>query len=332
MDYYQVLELESRHVTDGEIKAAYRRLARKWHPDVNPAPGAASVFKTLTRAFQTLGDHDRRREYDQGLGGAGGAGAGAPPPPPPGSTRQTQQQRRGADLRATLSLSLGEAVVGGRHRLEVRALSSCGVCRGSGGAPGGRAERCQICKGRGDIQKTWAAANGTATSTAVIDCPACGARGLLILDACPGCDTSGLQRRPLAIEIAVPPGTEDGAMLRVPGRGDAGECGGDRGDLFVRVAVRAAAGVERRGLDLHSDVAVPLVVAILGGTVTVATLTEGPRPLRVPPGTPHGAQLTVERGGVLGRGAHHFRVRVSVPREVTPAEAAVLRRLAEVVR
>ncbi len=221
-------------------------------------------------------------------------------------------------------------MLGGRYKLDVRALSNCGVCRGSGGAPGGRAERCQVCKGRGDILKTCATADG-ATSTAVIDCPACGGRGLLILDTCPGCDGSGLQRRPRGIEIAVPAGTEDDALLRVAGRGDAGECGGPRGDLLIRVAVRAGAGVERKGMDLLSEVHVPLLVAILGGTVTVTTLTEGPRPLKVPPGTSHGTQLTLERGGVLGRGAHHFRVRVKVPREVSPAEEAVLRRLAEVV-
>ena len=330
MDFYQVLELDSRLATDTEIKAAYRKLARKWHPDVNKSPRAAFIFQNLTQAFETLGDEQRRSEYDE---------------------RETQlhhqersyQRPGGTDLHIALSVQLEEAVLGGTHRLSTTALSQCPQCRGSGGAPGGRSERCQCCKGRGDIFKTRTAipsvgsssgssgSSSSSSSTILAECPACAGRGILIIDCCPRCEGVGLAKRTRAIEIRVPAGIEDGTSLKVAGGGNASEGGGPQGDLFVRIHVRESEALQRKGMDLYSSVSVPLFIAILGGFVNVKTFvggkSSGETRLRVPPGTSHGCLLSLKGQGVLGQGAHHFMVRVQVPREVSEEQVAVLRRL-----
>lgn len=315
-DYYQILELYNRQATEAEVKAAYRRLARKYHPDINPSPRAAAIFQNLTRAFETLCDQDLRREYDGNLASFSGRPAS-----------ETSSAQSGTDLHVSLSVSLVEAVLGATRRVQVQALASCSQCKGSGGAPGGRSERCQVCKGRGDIFKTRITDNGD-TATKLMECPGCGGRGILIIDCCSQCQGTGLAKRRKEVELRVPAGTENGTTLRVAGQGDAGESGIDQGDLLVKISVRPDAEVQRRGMDLHSEVSIPLFMAILGGSVTVPTLRSGPVLLDVPPGTAHGTQLSLQREGVLGQGSHHFKVRVVVPREVNELEKELLRRLA----
>lgn len=315
-DYYQVLELESKSASDADIKAAYRRLARKWHPDISTAPNATTIFKNLTRAFETLIDEERRAEYDQILASARG--------------EENTSQKSSSDLYSILKLSLSEAMVGGRHRVEVRALSQCSRCKGSGGAPGGRSERCQVCKGRGDIFKTKNNNATGETSTALTGCPACGGRGLLIIDCCPKCSGNGLSRATREIEIRVPAGIDNGTKLRIPEQGDVGECGDRQGDLIIEVFVLPHEKVQRIGLNLHSEIKIPLFMAILGGNLQVETLLNGPMQLIVPPGTAHGTQLSLAKQGVLGKGAHYYTVRIEVPRELDEREIEVIRKLADV--
>jgi molecular chaperone DnaJ len=316
-DYYQVLELEDRFATDAEIKTAYRRLARKWHPDVNTAPEAATIFQILTRAFQTLSDEERRADYDQSIGHDIYSDG-------------TSSKYSAFDVRSSLSLSLHQAVVGGIHRVTIPGvLSQCSRCKGSGGAPGGRSEKCQVCRGRGDIFKTKNNSATGETSTTLIECPACGGRGILIIDCCQQCQGIGLSRTTREIELRVPPGVDNGTTLKVPGQGDAAEGGGTvKGDLYIQVVVLPSQELQRNGMDLHSEVRIPLFMAILGGQVQVQTILNGTKTLAVPPGTSHGSQLSLPKEGVLGRGYHHYTVKIEVPRELDEKETELIRKLA----
>jgi molecular chaperone DnaJ len=314
-----VLELESKFATDADIKAAYRRLARKWHPDVTTAPDAATIFQILTKAFETLSDEERRAEYDQTLAYTN-----------TGSTPESQKYSSN-DVHTTLSLTLEDAVLGGLHRVTVRSLlSQCSRCKGSGGAPGGRSNKCQVCKGRGDIFKTKNNATTGETSTTLIVCPACAGRGLLIIDCCSQCNGIGLSRKTREIELKIPPGVDNGTTLKITGQGDVGENRGLPGDLFIRIGVLPHRELERIGMDLYSEVRIPLFMAILGGHVQVHTLQHGPKQLLIPPGTSHGSQLSLAKEGVLGKGSHHYKVRIEVPRELDARESEIIKRLADV--
>ena len=317
VDYYQILELDNKNASETEIKAAYRKLARRYHPDVNSSPQAAAIFQNLTRAFETLCDQERRRDYDENLATfSGWAPSGASSP-----------QSSGTNLHISLSISLVESVLGTTRRVAVQALSRCPQCKGSGGAPGGRSERCQVCKGRGDIYRTRITDTGD-TATKLMGCPGCGGKGILIIDCCTRCQSTGLAKRKKEIELKVPAGIENGTTLRVAGQGDAGEVEGDQGDLLVQISVLQDTDIQRQGMDLYSDVKVPFFMAILGGTIKVNTVQSGTMPLVIPPGTSHGTQLSLKKEGVLGKGSHHFKVRVVVPRKVNESEEALLRQLA----
>jgi len=316
-DYYQVLELDSRFATDADIKAAYRRLARKWHPDVSTAAEAATIFQILTHAFEVLSDEERRADYDQNFTASSSSTSATP-------------QKSSLDVHSTLMLSVQEAVLGGLHRVPIKTLSLCFRCKGSGGAPGGRSEKCQVCRGRGDIFKTKNNNASGETSTALIECPACGSRGLLIIDCCPICNSAGLIRIKREIEFKVPAGVENGAIMKVAGEGDAGESGGLKGDLIIEITVLPCRELQRIGFDLYSEVKIPLFLAILGGQVQVQTLMNGPKLLTIPPGTSHGSQLSLAKEGVLGNGAHYYKVRIEVPRELDEREIELIRKLADV--
>jgi molecular chaperone DnaJ len=322
-DYYQVLELE-RFATDTDIKAAYRRLARIWHPDVSAAPDAATVFQNLTRAFETLSDEERRAHYDRNLAYKEGFDEDV----------NAASRKSSSDVHSILSLSLQKAVLGGLHRVTIRSLlSQCSLCRGSGGAPGGRSDKCQVCRGRGDIFKTKNNSTTGQTSTSLIRCPACYGRGLLIIDCCPKCNGNGLSRIAREIELRVPPGVDNGTILKVPGQGDVREDGGKssgglKGDLFIQIEVLPSKYVQRIGMDLYSEVRIPLFMAILGGKIQVETLARGEKTLEVPPGTAHGAQLSLAKEGVLGKGSHHYKVKIEVPRELNEEETELIRKLA----
>jgi molecular chaperone DnaJ len=312
-DYYQVLELDSKSATIADIKASYRRLARKWHPDVSTAPEAATIFQILTRAFEVLSDEERRADYDKNLAS---------------SPTSTTSQKSSTGVLSTLTLSIQEAVLGGLHKVKFLSLSQCSRCKGSGGAPGGRSEKCQICKGRGDIFKTRNNNATGETSTALIECPACCGKGLLIIDCCPKCNGIGLFRTTREIELRVPAGVENGTTLKVAGYGDAKESGGLKDDLIIQITVLPCRELERIGMDLYSEVRIPLFLAILGGQVQVQTLLNGPKLLRIPPGTSHGSQLSLAKEGVLGKGTQHYKVRIEVPRELDERENELILQLA----
>jgi molecular chaperone DnaJ len=316
LDYYQLLELSSTAATEAEIRTAYRRLARRYHPDVNPAVEAEDIFKALSQAINVLSDPERRRAYDeQRIFRA----TGVPwPDAVPGS---------GTDLHEILTITLKQAILGCKKRVKVGALRGCPECRGSGSSPGGRTERCMMCKGQGDIFKSTATATGR--RTALVSCPACRGKGLNVLDHCSACMGDGLVRYARSLTVSVPPDVRDGDALRILGGGDANSVGGPNGDLFLHVKVLPDPILRRKGMDLMSDVEVPLYVALLGGCVIVNHCVHGACTLQVPAGTQHEAQLSLPRRGVLRKGSHVFTVRVKIP-EVSGEQVPLLQRIAAI--
>jgi len=317
VDHYRVLEL-NRYASDADIKRAYRRMARRWHPDVNQSPHAPTVFSQVLEAFETLSDRIKRAAYDSHLY------------PNIKDTQYSSHQESPSlrdDLRATLTITLAEAVIGTDRDLLLPVLQQCPACRGSGGREGSSFDQCEICRGLGDFIKTTTTPTGR--SSIVTCCPACCGKGVKVLDCCPTCSGSGLTRLPKSIKVSIPAGTEDGAVVRLSGQGHSAENGRLPGDVVLRVIVHPDGAIKRHGMDLHSVVYVPLWIAVLGGSVAVPTLRGGERDLRIPTGTQDGTRVTVPGEGVLGKGSFHFTVRIAVPTSVSPEESHILQQLSE---
>ncbi|HEV3471999.1 MAG TPA: molecular chaperone DnaJ [Actinomycetota bacterium] len=338
-DHYAVLGV-AREATQEEIKRAYRKLARELHPDTNPDPAASERFKEVTHAYEVLSDPQKRERYDMfgddrmGAAGFGDfhgisdlfstffGGVGS-------STRRGPT--RGADLLAAVEITLEEAASGVEREVEVSALVECETCGGSGSAPGTFPVGCTECGGTGEIRTVRNTMLGqmiTATT-----CGRCGGSGQEIVDPCKTCRGSGRIERTDVLTVQVPPGVDDGAQLRVTGRGQAGVRGGRAGDLYVGIRVLSHDTFQRAGADLGCEVTVPMTTAALGGVVTVPTL-EGPEELDVEPGTQSGEVVRLAGRGMprlrsRGRGELVVLLKVETPVDLSQEEADLLRRLAE---
>lgn len=332
-DFYEVLGVD-RKASDEEIKKAYRRLARENHPDRNPDDAAAEArFKEIQSAYDTLGDPEKRKEYDAGGGSAGfgprgfaggfandigdifstifnrgrGAGAGQP----------------GRDLRAEVSLSFEQAMRGAEVAVTVPKQSTCTTCGGSGAKPGTRPTVCSRCGGRGVDQQS----QGFFSISQ--PCPQCGGRGEMISDPCATCQGSGLTAQRKRYRVKIPAGVHDGSRIRVAGKGEDGPLGGPPGDLYVITRV-APSPVFTQRPDGHLEVRVPITIpeAIRGATVEVPTL-EGTKRIRVQPGTEHGTVQRLRGEGPRmpdgpGRRDIYYRLEVEIPSKLpAPAERAV---------
>jgi molecular chaperone DnaJ len=347
-DYYEVLGV-SRDATPDEIKRAYRRLARQYHPDANPDdPDAEARFKEVALAYETLSDPDRRARYDRfgaetpgepmfgagGLGdifeaffggaspfgGGGGGGGGRPAGPPPG-----------ADLEVALELSFEEAVFGAQREVTVRTAVPCEVCEATGAAPGTSPTRCPDCGGTGQVRRVRSSFLGQMVTAG--PCPRCGAMGQVIASPCPECSGDGRVVGERSYLIDVPPGVNDADTLRLPGRGAVGPRGGRHGDLFVRLAVRPHPRFERAGFDLVSELRLGIAQAALGTHVRFETL-DGTEDLVVPAGTQSGRVFRLRGRGVphlqaRGRGDLLVRAVVEVPTSLSGEEESALRRYAD---
>jgi molecular chaperone DnaJ len=350
-DYYGTLGVAST-ATAKEITSAYRKLAKKNHPDANP--GKEEAFKEISAAYDVLGDPERRKEYDEvramgpmaggfpgGFGGGGGTtfrvddvgdlgdifgglfgrgrrGGGA-----------TGGPQRGADVEAELHLSFEDAVKGITTSVNVTTDVRCHTCHGSGAAPGTQPMTCPQCGGTGSLQD-----NQGLFSLSQI-CPRCSGRGTIIGTPCPTCHGSGNERRNRTVKVRIPPGVEDVQRIRVKGRGAAGRNGGPSGDLYVVVRVDRHNLFGRRGRNLTLTVPVSFAEAALGTTLTVPTL-EGPVTLKVPSGTPSGRTFRVKGRGVpgdkkRGNGDLLVTVEVAVPAKLSEEQRAAIERLTEVL-
>lgn len=341
-DHYVTLGV-SRDAGQDEIKRAYRRLARQHHPDANrDDPETEERFKEITRAYEVLSDPAKRERYDlygdERAGAAGFAGFGGISDifeaffgGVSTASSRTRSPGRGADVLAEVELTLEEAAAGVEREVEVSTLGACPQCGGTGAASGTRPVRCSECGGAGELRTVRRTMLGNVmTATA---CPRCGGTGQEIEDPCDRCSGAGRVTLSESLTVRIPAGVDDGAHLRVSGRGQAGVRGARAGDLYVQIRVRAHPTFRRAGDDLGCEVSVPMTVAALGGTIAVPTL-DGPEELDVSPGTQPGQVVRLRGKGMprldgRGRGELVLLLNVAVPTDLDDDQAAALRRLAE---
>ncbi|WP_271252655.1 molecular chaperone DnaJ [Pseudanabaena sp. Chao 1811] len=349
-DYYEILGVD-RNTDKEEIKRAYRRLARKYHPDVNKEAGADERFKEINRAYEVLSEPETRARYDRfGEAGVSGGG-GAPDMGDMGgfadifesffsgfsNTGQQQARRRsgptrGEDLRFDLKLEFREAVFGGEKQIKISHLETCGTCSGSGAKAGTRPRTCGTCSGTGQVRRATRTPFGSFTQ--VSTCPTCNGTGQTIEDKCESCNGLGLNQVTKKLKITIPAGVDSGTRLRVSNEGDAGQRGGPSGDLYVYLFVQADNEFEREGINILSEIKISYLQAILGDKITINTV-DGKKPLTIPAGTQPDTVLTLEGLGVpklgnpVARGDHLIRVKIDIPTKIGSEEREVLEKLKE---
>jgi len=349
-DYYEILGVD-RNTDKEEIKRAYRRLARKYHPDVNKEPGADERFKEINRAYEVLSEPETRARYDRfGEAGVSGGG-GAPDMGDMGgfadifesffsgfsNTGQEQARRRrgptrGEDLRFDLKLEFREAIFGGEKQIKISHLETCATCSGSGAKPGTRPRTCGTCSGTGQVRRATRTPFGSFTQ--VSTCPTCNGTGQTIEDKCESCNGLGLNQVTKKLKITIPAGVDSGTRLRVSNEGDAGQRGGPSGDLYVYLFVQADNEFEREGINILSEIKISYLQAILGDKIAINTV-DGKKPLTIPAGTQPDTVLTLEGLGVpklgnpVARGDHLIRVKIDIPTKISGEEREVLEKLKE---
>jgi molecular chaperone DnaJ len=341
----------SKGASDEEIKKAYRKLARKYHPDRNPGDAAAEEkFKEISAAYDVLSDPEKRKEYDAGPAFGGfGSGGGGPFAGAEGvrfggadfgdifssifnrgggGGRAQAQQPRGRDLETEVRLSFDQAVNGTQISVTVPKESRCQTCHGSGAKPGTSPTTCPRCEGRGiDAQS-----QGFFSISQ--PCPQCGGAGQIIEDPCPTCGGSGLTQQSKRYKVNVPAGVKDGTRIRLAGKGEDGPRGGPAGDLFVTTRV-ASSPVFKRLDDGNLEVAVPISIpeALRGGAIEVPTLN-GTKKIRVSPGTKHGTIQRLRGEGPprpkgRGNGDIRYRLEIAIPADLSEEQSEAVEKLAE---
>ena len=351
-DYYEILGV-SRDAGKEDIKRAYRRLARKYHPDVNKEPGAEEHFKEINRAYEILSEPETRNRYDRfGEAGVSGGAAGFDPDNMGGfadifetifsgfggmggqaTARRRTGPTRGEDLRLDFKLKFREAVFGGEKEIRIRHLETCQTCKGSGARPGTSSRTCTTCSGTGQVRRATRTPFGTFAQVSV--CPTCDGAGEVIEEKCDVCGGSGRKQETKKLKITIPAGVDNGMKLRVAREGDAGLKGGPPGDLFVYLTVETDAEFQREGNDIKSNISISYIQAILGCTIKVNTV-DGQEDLTIPAGTQPNTVLILENKGVpklgnpVSRGDHRVTVKISIPTRVTGEERELLEKLAKV--
>ena len=356
-DYYKTLGVDKK-ATPEDIKKAYRKLARKYHPDRNPGDKDAEArFKEISQAHDVLGDPDKRKQYDSasgpfatgagpggGFGGfgnfdfdassmgdilsnlfggaSGGAGRGA---------RQRVRAERGADLEAQVSISFDQAVSGAQVPLQVPMQARCETCHGTGARPGTTPTVCPRCEGRG------VETQGQGAFSISQPCSLCHGSGTIIEDPCPTCHGSGAVRTVKRLRVNIPAGVRDGSRIRLAGKGEPGRNGGPPGDLYLITHVSQSPVFKRKGNNFEIEVPLTIPEALRGAEVQVPTL-DGVKTLRVPPGTAHG---TVQRlrgegppklgsGSPPARGDLHYRFVIDVPKDLSSDQQSAVEEMSKV--
>ncbi|MDD5556419.1 MAG: molecular chaperone DnaJ [bacterium] len=343
-DFYEILGVGKGAKAD-EIKKAYRRLAKKYHPDANPGNKVAEEkFKEISQAYDVLSDPGKRSQYDRmrdaassfrfgpegfgrgaagqefSFGDAGGFGdlgdlfssffdRGSR------ARRERWGPRRGDDLTFEIEVPFDEAVRGGRRTITVPRDEPCASCGGAGAAPGSKTTACPECGGGGTVS---IAQGGFAFSR---PCPRCYGRGRIIQKPCPSCGGSGTVGGRRRITVRIPRGVDNGSKIRIAGQGEAGTAGGPPGDLILVVRLGRHRFFERRGLNLHCEVPVNIAQAALGSRMRVRTM-DGAAMVRIPPGVQSGTALRLKGRGVAGPGGQtgdlHVKIRVDTPAGLSP--------------
>lgn len=351
-DYYEVLGV-AKTASEDEIKSAYRKLAKKYHPDLNPGNAEAEAkFKEVNEAYGVLSDADKRAKYDQygtadpqaGFGGGGfsggfgGFGSGGFSGGFEdifenifggftGSRRSNNAPEQGRDLRVDMELTFEEAAFGAKKEINLTREESCDECGGSGAAKGTTAEVCQACHGSGQVRTTQNTVFGSFSSTQ--QCTACHGTGRIIRTPCKKCGGKGRIRRARRISINVPAGIDNGQAITLRGEGEQGKRGGAAGDLYVYFSVKPHKLFKRRGNDIYLEVAVSFANAALGAEITVPTLEDSIK-YKIPEGTQPGTVFRIRGKGIkrLGgndRGDMYITVGVEIPRRLSSKQKELLR-------
>jgi molecular chaperone DnaJ len=357
-DYYKVLGV-GKGASDEEIKKAYRKLARKYHPDANQGDKKAEErFKEISQAHDVLSDPEKRKDYDRGTGpfgnfaggfgggGAqggggfdtgsfagnfgdifsnifgGGSGAGAGDP-------RAGRQQRGRDLETEVTLSFDQAVNGAQVPLSIPTSQQCPTCHGTGAKPGTSPKVCPVCGGRGVETES----QGIFSISQ--PCSNCHGTGTVIEDPCPTCGGTGAQRSVKRLRVNIPAGVKEGSRIRLAGKGEAGQRGSEPGDLYVITRVHDSPVFKRNGDNLEVEVPLTVPEAIRGAIVEVPTLS-GTKRLRVAPGTKHGTVQRLRGEGPprlsgKGRGDIHYRFVIDVPSTLSQEQQEAVDRLSEVM-
>jgi molecular chaperone DnaJ len=321
-DFYNILGVD-RRVSADEVKRAYRALARRWHPDLNPGDEAAETrFRDVTEAYRTLSDPDKRMRYDR-LGPLY-TEDGRPPRPEDlnevvgrmwNNLMGKRTDRRGEDLRYTVAVSLEEVATGADKRITVPRLERCGTCAGDGADPDGGKRQCEVCDG-----------SGRASGPRLLrsDCYHCAGRGFLVERACSACAGDGRLAIDDPLNVKIPAGVTSGQKLKVSAKGNAARGAGEAGDLFVMVSVAEHALFRRRGDDVLLDLPLSYTELLLGGDVTIPTL-EGTTTIRIPPASTPGKVLRMAGRGLpqtgrSTRGDLHLQLLLELPASLSEAQ------------
>ncbi|HEX2924989.1 MAG TPA: molecular chaperone DnaJ [Ruminiclostridium sp.] len=354
-DYYEVLGVD-KSASDADLKKAYRNLAKKYHPDVNPGDKTAEAkFKEVNEAYEVLSDSQKRSRYDQfghagtdpnGFGGGaggfssdfdfggigdifetffGGSGFG-------GRSRARRGPQKGADIKYAMEISFEEAAFGVEREISVSKMEICTKCTGTGAKPGTDVSTCKHCNGTGQVQIKQNTPFGQFINTKT--CDACKGEGKIITDPCPACNGKGRLRNTKKIKIDVPAGIDDGQTISLRGGGDPGVKGGPNGDLYVSIRVKPHPLFSRQGNNVMCDVPITFTQAALGAEIEVPTL-DGKVKYTVPEGTQTGAVFRLRGKGIPflrgnGRGDQFVKVNIDVPKKLNEKQKALLREFAEI--
>jgi molecular chaperone DnaJ len=355
-DYYKVLGV-GKNASDAEIKKAYRKLARQYHPDRNQGDKRSEErFKEISQAYDVLSDPDKRKQYDRGTGPFGGfgmpggfdpsnvaggfgdilsnifgqaAGRAGGANNSRGGVRGTRTGQRGSDLETEVSLNFDQAVNGTQISLSVATTEPCPTCHGSGAKPGTAPKVCPVCNGRG------VEAQSQGIFSLSQPCSNCHGTGTIIETPCPTCDGTGARRTVKPLRVNIPAGVKDGSRIRLSGKGNAGLRGGEPGDLYLITRVEESPVFKWAGDNLEVEVPLTIPEAIQGAVVEVPTLN-GSKRLRVPRGTKHGTVQRLRgegppRLGAKTRGDIHYRFVIDVPASLSPEQDEAVDRLSKVM-
>jgi molecular chaperone DnaJ len=341
-DYYEILGVQ-RGATPEELKAAFRGLARQYHPDVNKSPDAEERFKEINEAYAVLSDPEKRAAFDRyghaGVNKMGGVdfstmdfsdifeelfGFGM------GSRRTGRSPRRGADLTIAIALTFEESVFGVEKEIDITRDETCITCRGSGAEPGSSPQRCAQCEGRGEVRQVRQTFLGSMVQVAT--CPVCNGAGEVIIKPCPACRGRGLERKSIKKTISIPAGIDNGQQIRLAGEGQPGIYGGPNGNLYLEIQVKPHKFFRRRQDEILLNLDVNIAQAALGADVEVITV-DGPTKLSIPAGTQPGKVFTLRGKGVphlrsSGRGDQLVVINVAIPGKLSADQRKLFEQLA----
>jgi len=346
-DYYEVLGV-SRSCSEDELKSAFRRLARQYHPDVSDHSDAEEKFKEINEAYAVLSDSEKRAAYDryghagvntqgmpdftnidlsdilEGIFGFGGFGGMS-------GRRSRNAPRRGADLSSRVHLTFEEAAFGVEKEVQITRDETCSTCNGSGAKPGTTSKTCPNCNGKGEVRQVHQTLLGSMVQ--VVTCPRCNGRGEVIETPCPTCGGRGLERKTISKMVTIPAGVSSGIQIRLAGEGQPGVNGGPHGNFYMEVDVEPHKFFRRRGDDILLDLDINVAQAVLGDEIHIPTLN-GDVNLRIPPGTQPGKVFRLRERGIphlrgSGSGDELVTVSVQIPKRLSDDQRTMFEELAQ---